>query len=598
MQKKLLSAIKLGAALFTAVLCFNAQSTTSEAAFEAPHYDLTRDGGQFDGTYYVLDNAVVTNSFLFDGADTYFLQADGTPMRDKLTYHPDGKQVIYFDSDGHECFDTFATVKRTIEGNPVDDLCYFGTYGNLYVNVITYNKEGTKLYYANPCGVMARNGVFELDTNAVNYKELADGCKYGYANEAGCVEGFYATLEEAQSREAQKEPLQTDTEKKGTWRLVNSGSYTTSGGTMRRKESSYTAAGLLSEERYFDGVYGSEPEHLSSVCRYSYDASGRLQTKEVDSYGRGTDGVWVVSDTATSYYDEKERVVSRVTKYYDFYNNKGNGKDYIIRTGKNDYQYTREDIEGGYKEAVKEDEYYFEGEFQTVTSCCTQITTETYKNGRLVEREYNSNAMNGIVTTYTYEYQDGEPKYNPQTKTVDTENTCTVHYYSSDLNKTFFFSKEVTRLSMKDGKNGTKLVQRYSEYDELIGEEVFEILDGVEKRISEQSYHNSCGSAHQYIETEEAEIEKEYMSVYSFSRGSIVARLKNARVFPENPKAGDIATFHISDTYTADWIQLDVESRLLESENRYAYDWKYTILPNEEWNHTEYALETYQYFEE
>ena len=53
MQKKLLSAIKLGVALLTAVLCFNAQSTTSEAAFDATYYNINTNGGEFKDDHYV-----------------------------------------------------------------------------------------------------------------------------------------------------------------------------------------------------------------------------------------------------------------------------------------------------------------------------------------------------------------------------------------------------------------------------------------------------------------------------------------------------------------------------------------------------------------
>ena len=97
----------------------------------------------------------------------------------------------------HECFDTFANVKRSIAGDEVDDLCYFGTTGNMYVNVLTYNVEGTKIYYANPYGVMERYGVFKLDTNAVNYEALASGKLYGYALSDGTVTGFYDSEVEA-----------------------------------------------------------------------------------------------------------------------------------------------------------------------------------------------------------------------------------------------------------------------------------------------------------------------------------------------------------------------------------------------------------------
>ena len=44
---------------------------------------------------------------------------------------------------------------------------------------------------------MEAGGVFQVDTNAVNYSALANGCYYGYAYSDGSVKGFYATYEEA-----------------------------------------------------------------------------------------------------------------------------------------------------------------------------------------------------------------------------------------------------------------------------------------------------------------------------------------------------------------------------------------------------------------
>lgn len=198
MNKRNRSMARLGLAGALLAVGIGAYGIKGDAAFDAPYCNINLNGGSFDGNYYTLsDGRVVTDSFFCDGFYTYFLQSDGTPMKDRLTYHPDGQQVIYFDASGHECFDTFARVKKSISGEEVDDLCYFGTTGNLYVNVITYNEEGTKIYYANPYGVMEAGGVFQVDTNAVNYSALANGCYYGYAYSDGSVKGFYATYEEA-----------------------------------------------------------------------------------------------------------------------------------------------------------------------------------------------------------------------------------------------------------------------------------------------------------------------------------------------------------------------------------------------------------------
>lgn len=61
-----------------------------------------------NGNYYLYSgNQKVINDFVFDGSYTYYAQADGTPMTNRLTYHPDGEHIIYFDEDGHEVFNNF-----------------------------------------------------------------------------------------------------------------------------------------------------------------------------------------------------------------------------------------------------------------------------------------------------------------------------------------------------------------------------------------------------------------------------------------------------------------------------------------------------------
>ena len=150
-----------------------------------PYYNLTTNGGNWDGAHYSLpDGTTIVNSFFSDGTYTYYLQADGTPMRDRLTYHPDGEHVIYFDQDGHEVFSDFANVTMSIAGTPVDDMCFFDTYGYMYVDTLTYDKTGTKLYYVNPYGVLERNGWFQFSGNefdaGLGFSGIPGG--YGYAN--------------------------------------------------------------------------------------------------------------------------------------------------------------------------------------------------------------------------------------------------------------------------------------------------------------------------------------------------------------------------------------------------------------------------------
>ena len=113
----------------------------------------------------------VKNTFKCDGTYTYYFQADGTCMKDRLTYHPDGVHVIYFDKFGHEVFSDFAHVSKSISGDAVDDNCFFDVFGYMYVDVLTFDKTGTKLLYANPYGRLECAGWFQF-SNTVKW---ADG---------------------------------------------------------------------------------------------------------------------------------------------------------------------------------------------------------------------------------------------------------------------------------------------------------------------------------------------------------------------------------------------------------------------------------------
>lgn len=147
----------------------------AEGGREVPHYDIREMGGTWDNVNYILpDGTVAKDVFFCDGEFTYYLMADGTPMTDRLTYHPDGEHIIYFDSQGHEVFSDFIHVMRNIEGNSVDDYCFFDTFGYMYQDKITYDKEGVNLYYANPYGVLERNGWFRFSDSGIGYAN-ADG---------------------------------------------------------------------------------------------------------------------------------------------------------------------------------------------------------------------------------------------------------------------------------------------------------------------------------------------------------------------------------------------------------------------------------------
>ena len=53
------------------------------------YYSFPANGGTWDGRHYIKpDGTMATDVFFFDGTYTYYLMTDGTPMTDKLTYHP------------------------------------------------------------------------------------------------------------------------------------------------------------------------------------------------------------------------------------------------------------------------------------------------------------------------------------------------------------------------------------------------------------------------------------------------------------------------------------------------------------------------------
>ncbi|MBQ9199488.1 MAG: hypothetical protein IJ141_04850 [Lachnospiraceae bacterium] len=183
-------ALVLAAAITFGTVTVATKPIDVNAAFEAKHYDIREDGGSWDGTNYKLDGEVVRDAFFCDGTYTYFLQADGTPMTDRLTYHPDGVHVIYFDDKGHEVFSNFSHVKKSISGDAVDDLCFFDVYGYMYVNFLTFNQDGSALYYANPYGVMECNGWFQFAEDAGYVAEafgITEGT-WGYAYSNGKVD--------------------------------------------------------------------------------------------------------------------------------------------------------------------------------------------------------------------------------------------------------------------------------------------------------------------------------------------------------------------------------------------------------------------------
>lgn len=139
---------------------------------------VEKDGKKY---YYGKDGKLATTDkgYFLQGTDspdgyTYFIQNDGSVMQDRLTYHPDGEHVIYFDKDGHEVFDAFVNVKKDALGNPVDYIGYFDTFGYAYTNQTTYgNGEGAyaadALFYINDYGVLENKGWFQNAAGEIGY---------------------------------------------------------------------------------------------------------------------------------------------------------------------------------------------------------------------------------------------------------------------------------------------------------------------------------------------------------------------------------------------------------------------------------------------
>ena len=297
------------------------------------YYNININGGSWDGTYYTLNGQVITNVFFSDGIYTYYLQADGTPMKDRLTYHPDGEHVIYFDADGHEVFSNFANVKQSIAGTPVDDLCFFDVYGYMYVNKLTYDQSGQNLYYINEYGVMERgNKWFQFP----GYIEDIDGYDlwtenaYGFATENGALITSTMTYNwNGQQVYLQGNGMTAKGLKNlgGTWYMfdVNDGHYVQS---YSSKPETYTYT--YYREGFSDVYVYDKNDNVLTNDEYStngthqyheentYDAAGNRKTSSY--YGTNPDDGTTRSGSST--YNSKGARLSGVENYqYYNYNN-------------------------------------------------------------------------------------------------------------------------------------------------------------------------------------------------------------------------------------------------------------------------------------
>ena len=120
--------------------------------------------------YYDKNGQVIRNQFYCDGVYTYFLQNDGSPMTNRLSWDPEGTGLIYFDEQGHMLFDTFKYCRD------VGYTCYFNTYGRAIFDQTTFYHN--KAYYMDATGRMKTEGWFQF----------ANGIDYGYAKSDGSLQ--------------------------------------------------------------------------------------------------------------------------------------------------------------------------------------------------------------------------------------------------------------------------------------------------------------------------------------------------------------------------------------------------------------------------
>ena len=118
---------------------------------------------------YNEDGSLKRNQYYCDGTYTYYLQNDGSPMVNRLTYDPEGTGLIYFDAKGHMVFDAFQYCKN------VGYTCYFDSRGRAVFDQIAFYKDNA--YYIDGTGAVKHQGWFQFE----------NGVDYGYANENGTL---------------------------------------------------------------------------------------------------------------------------------------------------------------------------------------------------------------------------------------------------------------------------------------------------------------------------------------------------------------------------------------------------------------------------
>ena len=118
--------------------------------------------------YNRLEKGMKQDTFFSDGTYTYYLQHDGSILRETLSYDPQGTGLIYMDAKGHMVFDAFQYCKD------VGYTCYFDTFGRAYFDQTTFWRGHA--YYLDQTGRMQNSGWFRFSDGSI-----------GYANEDGTL---------------------------------------------------------------------------------------------------------------------------------------------------------------------------------------------------------------------------------------------------------------------------------------------------------------------------------------------------------------------------------------------------------------------------
>ncbi len=200
--------IYLSTRLFTPIII----KASDPVVRDVRHFTFSGDPGEYgtgetgdcwDGEHYYLpDGTMARDVFFCDGIHTFYLQFDGTPMKSRLSYHPDGVHIIYFDEFGWEQFNDFAFVEYGIMGETVRDLFFFGTDGYMRFDCLTWGPKESyysleymrghcttvfgqpydysdSIFHITPFGNVQREGLFQYEDGSYGYCHQFWGIPYG-----------------------------------------------------------------------------------------------------------------------------------------------------------------------------------------------------------------------------------------------------------------------------------------------------------------------------------------------------------------------------------------------------------------------------------